>query len=240
MRAVHGAQGWQPEMPHAAPVNCLALQLSRLTEPPSCTGATPMAPIMLPHKHNPSPGTQPNPDLQVFPLPARSMMGSEREREGGREREMCEHQACTPTPCSTPSLGTPPLAGTVLHRDPSPLAPSPSARAHSEHPGCLTTPQGKDQAAAAGALPAPAWLGQAGIARITGHAWDKVAAWRAVRLHAEEVLDALRADRALALVLLSNRLLLGPGEMHLLRGCLHLITRGLRAAGEGGGILVVD
>lgn len=67
-----------------------------------------------------------------------------------------------------------------------------------------------------------------------------MAAWGAVRLHVEEVLDALRADRALALVLLSNGLLLGPGEMHLLWGCLHLITRGLRAAGEGGGVLVMD
>lgn len=57
MRAVHGAQGWQPELPRAARVNCLAQQLSRLTEPPSCTGATPMVPIMLPHKHNPAPST---------------------------------------------------------------------------------------------------------------------------------------------------------------------------------------
>lgn len=54
MRAVRGARGWQPQPARA---NCLALQLSRLTEPPSCPGATPTAPITLPHEHNPAPST---------------------------------------------------------------------------------------------------------------------------------------------------------------------------------------
>jgi len=77
-------------------------------------------------------------------------------------------------------------------------------------------------------------------ARPQGCGWDGVATCRAIRLHVEEVLDALRADGALALVLLSDRLLLGPGEMHLLGGRLHLISRGLGATGEGRGIFVVD
>lgn len=100
-------------------------------------------------------------------------MGSERERE--REREKCEHQVCTPTPHSTPSLGIPSLASAVLHRDPSPPAPSPSARAHSEHPGCLTIPQGKDQAGAAKAcLHPPGWgrQGQPGSQGMGGTRWQ--------------------------------------------------------------------
>lgn len=74
---------------------------------------------------------------------------------------------------------------------------------------------------------------------LPGHG-DTAAAHGAVRLHVEEVLDALGADRALALVLLGHGLLLGPGEMHLLRGRLRLFSWGLGAAGEGGGVFVVD
>lgn len=67
---------------------------------------------------------------------------------------------------------------------------------------------------------------------------------RPLRLHAEEVLDALGGDRTGALILLCHRLVLGPGEMHLLGISLalplRLLPRGRRAAGAAGSALVVD
>lgn len=119
-RALHGTRslrrGWQLRPPHAALVSRLAprrRQLSQRTEPPFCTGATPMAPGALPHERGPAPpplepNTQPNPDLQVLPLPARSIMGPRGEREREREevsagcapRVPAAHAAQTPHPSS--------------------------------------------------------------------------------------------------------------------------------------------
>ena len=67
---------------------------------------------------------------------------------------------------------------------------------------------------------------------------------RPVRLHAEEVLDALRGDRTGALVLLCHRFVLGPGKMHFLWVCLPLPLRLLPwrwgAARAAGSTLVMD
>lgn len=127
-------------------------------------------------------------------------------------------------------------AGTPLR-----LPPSPSPGASSGHPGCWTpfSEQGPNWRCQGPACTQLARAGRDGwgCGAWVGTGWQHVGA---VRLHVEEVLDALRADRALALVLLGDRFLLGPGEMHLLRCRLHLVTRGLGAAGEGGGVFVMD
>lgn len=164
---------------------------------------------------------------------------------GGREKERerrGERQVCTLSPRSARCPGTLSLIGAGLHGDPTPPPTQPLCRGKLRPPGLPypPPPQSKERASAARALPAPAWPGWAGMAGAVGRRWDRVTACGAVRLHVEEVLDALRADRALALVLLGDRLLLGPGEMHLLGGRLHLVAGGLGTAGEGGGVFVVD
>lgn len=163
-------------------------------------------------------------------------MGPGGERERKKEEVSAGCAPRVPTAHAAPSL-----ADAGLRGDPTPpptqpfprgklraaglLDPLLRARTKLELPGPCLHPAGRG---------GQAWLGMWG----TGGNW--VAACGAVRLHVEEVLDALRADRALALVLLGDRFLLGPGEMHLLRCRLHLVTRGLGAAGEGGGVFVMD
>lgn len=153
------------------------------------------------------------------------MRTGERERERGGER--CVH----PEPPQRTLPGPPSLPSAALRGDPTPLPPSPSAGARSGPPRLLgpSSEQG----------PSSCCWGGGAVAGDPGCGWDRVAACQAIRLHVEEVLDALGADRALALVLLSHRLLLGPGEMHLLGGRLRLVA-GRGAAGEGGGVFVVD
>lgn len=125
-RGAGPAQGWQPRPPHTARASCLTprrQQLAWCTEPPPAPGQ-PQWPRAHRDPSSPAlePGTQPNPDLQVLPLPARSTVRPGRgERERERRGEHCAHPQ--PPHRALPGPHPPPVqvcAGTPPHSHPAP------------------------------------------------------------------------------------------------------------------------